>query len=67
MGVGMWFLELVKLAVRRLPTEHAEQLETIVVGDGDRLRMYPIFAQYLDLLDRRKRMSAAFAAEEAAR
>jgi hypothetical protein len=67
MTVGMWFLELVRLAVRRMPTEHAEQLETIVTGDGDRLRMYPIFVQFLDLLDRRKRMTAAFAAEEAAR
>ena len=67
MTVGMWFLELAKLAVRRLPTEYADQLETIVTGDGDRLRMYPIFAQYLDLLDRRKRMSAAFVAEEVAR
>jgi hypothetical protein len=67
MTVGMWFLELVRLAVRRMPTEHAEQLETIVTGDGDRLRMYPIFVQFLDLLDRRKRMSTAFVAEEVAR
>ncbi len=66
-GVTKAFVELVRMAVRRLPTEHAEQLETVVAGDGSRLGTYPIFRDYLELIDFRKRMRAAFAAEEGSR
>jgi hypothetical protein len=66
-GVTKAFVELVRMAVRRLPPEHAEQLETIVAGDGTRLGAYPIFRDYLELIDFRKRMRAAFAAEEGSR
>ena len=66
-GITKAFVELVRIAVRRLPTDHAEQLETVVAGDGSRLGTYPIFHDYLELIDFRKRMRAAFAAEEGSR
>ena len=57
-GIGILkpFIDFV-MAVRRLPTEHAEQLETVVTGDGQRLGTYPILNEYLELIDFRKRMS----------
>jgi hypothetical protein len=66
-GITKAFVELTRMAARRLPTEHAEQLETIVVGDGSRPGTYPILREYLELIEFRKRMRAAFAAEEGSR
>jgi hypothetical protein len=66
-GITKAFVDLARMAARRLPTEHAEQLETIVVGDGSRPGTYPILREYLELIEFRKRMRAAFAAEEGSR
>jgi hypothetical protein len=66
-GISKAFVDLTRMAARRLPTEHAEQLETIVVGDGSRPGTYPILREYLELIEFRKRMRAAFAAEEGSR
>jgi Family of unknown function (DUF5691)/SWIM zinc finger len=60
--VSKAFVDLVRLAVRRMSTARADELEAIVALDGSRLLSYPIFNQYLDAMRFRQRMAAAFAA-----
>jgi hypothetical protein len=61
--VSRAFVDLVRLAARRMETARADELEAIVALDGSRLLSYPIFNQYLDAMRFRQRMATAFATD----
>jgi hypothetical protein len=61
--VSKVFVELCRLAARRMAPSRAEELEDVVIGEWNRLMTYPGLGQFLDLIDFRRRMARAFAVD----
>jgi hypothetical protein len=57
------FVDLARLAARRMSPRHADELEAVVIGEWGRHASYPALSTYLDTMRFRQRMAFAFEVE----
>jgi hypothetical protein len=57
------FVELSRLAARRMSPARSADFEDVIIGEWNRLMTYPGLSEFLDLMAFRAQMASAFAAE----